>query len=216
MSLTEQSPRISPGSRHDIGFIADGITRLLGIATGSTPPNLFTTLARHRGLFRPWLRFAGRLMPGGTLARTDTELVILRVATTMNCTYEWRHHQRLGAAAGLSAEEIQRVRRTDHTGGWDPRRASLLNAVDELGRDGVIGEPTWDALSAHYSEADLIELCLLVGHYEMLAKTINTLRIQPDDPPTKPVPAVIRHLETLLSRRQNRRDRHHPVQRTNT
>ena len=32
---------------------------LIGAATGGGPPNVFTTLARHRGLFRRWLRFAG-------------------------------------------------------------------------------------------------------------------------------------------------------------
>lgn len=215
MSPDERSPRISPGSRRDIGLIADGITRLLGVATGAAPPNLFTTLARHRKLFRPWLRFAGKLMPGGTLARTDTELVILRVAASMDCAYEWRHHERLGAEAGLSAEDIQLVARTGHTDLWDPRRAALLRAVDELGHIGVIGDPTWDTLLSYYTESDLIELCLLVGHYEMLAKTINTLRIQPDEPPTRPVPAVIRRVEKLMSTRPNRQHQHHPVQRTN-
>ena len=38
------------------------------------------TIARHRRLFRPWLRFAATLMPGGVLPRADSELVILRVA----------------------------------------------------------------------------------------------------------------------------------------
>ena len=215
MSPAEPPPRVSPGSRRDIGLIADGITRVLGIAAGSTPPNLFTTLARHRKLFRPWLRFAGKLMPGGTLARTDTELVILRVAARMDCIYEWRHHERLGVLAGLSPEEIQLVGCTGHTDGWDPQRDALLRAVDELGQVGVIADPTWDALSLYYTEAELIELCLLVGHYEMLAKTINTLRIQPDEPPTRPVPFVIRRLETLMSTRSKRQPQHNPAQRTN-
>ena len=29
-------------------------------------------------------------------------------------------------------------------------------------------------------EAQLIELCLLIGHYEMLAMTLNALRVQPE------------------------------------
>lgn len=31
------------------------------------------------------------------------------------------------------------------------------------------------------SAAELIELCMLVGHYEMLAMTLNALRVQPDE-----------------------------------
>ena len=82
------------------------IARAIGLATRSGPPNVFTTLARHRRLFRRWLRFAGALMPGGRLPRADTELVILRVAHNCGCEYEWGHHERLGRRAGLSAGEI--------------------------------------------------------------------------------------------------------------
>ncbi len=74
--------RIKPGTRRDIGVVNLGIVRVLGFVSGSGPPNVFTTLARHRRLFRRWLRFAGALMPGGLLARAESELLILRVAHT--------------------------------------------------------------------------------------------------------------------------------------
>src|SRR5690349_13221718 len=96
------APRIAPGTTADIGRVNSLIVRAIGLATGGRPPNVFTTLARHRGLFRRWLLFAGGLMPGGKLPRADTELVILRVAHTCDCAYEWGHHERLGQRAGLS------------------------------------------------------------------------------------------------------------------
>ena len=76
------------------------------------------TLARHRGLFRRWLWFAGGLMPGGRLSRRDTELVILRVAHNAGSEYEWGHHERIGRRVGLSAEEIARVREGAAAPGW--------------------------------------------------------------------------------------------------
>src|SRR5690242_14814356 len=104
------APRIPPGDRRDIGLVNTGIARVIGRAAGSGPPNLFTTLSRHRRLYRRWLRFAGSLMPGGRLPREDTELLILRVAHNCACAYEWGHHVRLGRRAGLTADEIERVR----------------------------------------------------------------------------------------------------------
>lgn len=47
------TPRISPGSRREIGLVAAGIARIGGRVIGSGPPNIFATLARHRGLFLP-------------------------------------------------------------------------------------------------------------------------------------------------------------------
>ena len=194
-------PRLAPGRRSDIGLVADVITRVLGLATGSTPPNLFTTLARYRKGFVPWLRFAGTLMPGGTLPRRETELVIVRVAERMGCAYEAEHHDRLAREAGLSDDDLRVARDlTSIPGDWPDAEAAVLRAVDEFGADGVIGDATWATLARDHTEGQLIELCLLIGHYEMLAKTINTLRIEPDGPPTKPIPGWIRRAEKLLSR----------------
>jgi len=193
------SPRIEPGTTRDIGRINAGITRLLGAATGGPPPNLFTTLARHRGVFRKWLRFAGALMPGGRLPRDESELVILRVAHNTGCEYEWRHHERLGAQAGLSPGEIERVR-LGPDAGWTERRSALLRAADELLSETRISDETWNRLRPLLSDEDLIELCLLVGHYEMLAMTLNSLEVEPDQPPRRRTRAM-RIAERIANRR---------------
>ncbi len=181
------SPRIAPGTRRQLGLVNAGIARLAGLATRGRPPHIFTTLGRHRGLFRRWLWFAGGLMPGGQLPRADTELVILRVAHNTGCEYEWGHHERLGRRAGLGTEEIARVqiarvREGDGAPGWSERQSMLLDTADELHASGVIGDALWQRLSGELDEVELIELCLLIGHYEMLAMTLNSLRVEPDFP----------------------------------
>jgi AhpD family alkylhydroperoxidase len=177
------SARIRPGTRREIGLVNAGIVRVLGLATSGRPPNVFTTLARHHGLFRRWLWFAGALMPGGKLPRRDTELVILRVAHNTGCEYEWGHHERLGKRAGLSGEEIARVRKGTAAPGWSERQLLLLGAADELHADGRIGDELWARLSAQLDEVLLIELCMLIGHYEMLAMTLNSLGVEPESVP---------------------------------
>jgi AhpD family alkylhydroperoxidase len=172
--------RIGPGTRREIGLVNAGIVRVLGLATGGRPPNVFTTLARHHGLFRRWLWFAGALMPGGKLPRPETELVILRVAHNTGCEYEWGHHERLGKRAGLSAEEIERVRSGADAPGWSERQALLLRAADELHAEDRIGDELWTLLAQQLDEVRLIELCMLIGHYEMLAMTLNSLGVEPE------------------------------------
>jgi AhpD family alkylhydroperoxidase len=176
----EGRPRIAPGGRRELGLVNAAIAKIAGRATRSRPPHIFTTLGRHRGLFRRWLWFAGGLMPGGKLPRVDTELVILRVAHNTGCDYEWGHHERLGARAGLGDEEIARVREGAAAPGWSERQALLIRAADEMHGEGRIGEELWGELSGILDEVRLIELCLLIGHYEMLAMTLNSLEVQPD------------------------------------
>ncbi|MBV9212785.1 MAG: aryl-sulfate sulfotransferase [Actinobacteria bacterium] len=174
--------RIEPGGREAIGIVNALLARVLGIAAGTGPPNLFTTLGRHRALLRRWLWFAGGLMPGGRLPRSDTELVILRVAHRARCAYEWRHHARIARRAGIDRAGVERVRQGPDAPGWSPRQRLLLAATDELLDARAIGDDTWAELARLLTDEELIELCMLVGHYEMLAMTINTLRIQPDEP----------------------------------
>ena len=178
----ERTPRIPPGGRRQLGLLNAGSARIASLASGGGPVNIFTTLGRHRGLFRRWLVFAGGLMPGGKLPRSETELLILRTAHNAGSDYEWGHHERIGQAAGLSAEEVQRVREGPEAEGWSERQRLLLRAADELHADGRIGDGTWTGLAATYDDRLLIEICMLVGHYEMVAMTLNSLGVQPETP----------------------------------
>ena len=156
------------------------LARAAGAVTGGEAPNVFTTLARHRRLFRRWLRFASALMPGGVLPRAETELLILRVAHNCGCEYEWGHHERLGVQAGLETEDVERVRHGPGAAGWSRRQELLLRAADELHAERTISDSLWAELRPLYLDRELIELCMLVGHYEMLAMTLNALAVQPD------------------------------------
>jgi NAD(P)-dependent dehydrogenase (short-subunit alcohol dehydrogenase family)/alkylhydroperoxidase family enzyme len=177
-----REPRLPPARRREVGWVNARILGLLARgARTPRPPNLFATLARHRRLFRAWLLFAGALMPRGRLPRADTELVILRVAHNCGCEYEWRHHERIGRRAGLAAATIERVRQGPDASGWGTREQLLLHCADALHEQRELSDELWARLSEGFSDVELIELVMLVGHYEMLAATIEALRIQPDE-----------------------------------
>ena len=175
-------PRIAPGTRREVGLFAYAFARVSGAVTRTNPPHLFLTMGRAPKLFRGWLRFAGRLMPGGKLPRRDTELVILRVAHLRGCDYEFDHHVRLGKRAGIGPADVARVQAGPGVDGWTDRERALLTAVDELHRTTDLSDATWAALRAHLDEPRAIEFVLLVGHYEMLATFLLTLRVRPDRP----------------------------------
>lgn len=178
--LPAATPRIEPRALSRLPWPLRTVLRLAGKwgrkRTGTdVVPDVFLLLLRHRRLFLPWLRFASRLMPFGTLDRRDAELVILRVGWNCRCRYEWGQHVAIGLRAGLTAEEIARVALGPEARGWDSRQAVLLQATDELHRDRVVSAPTWRILASHFDPAQLIEVTMLVGHYEMLAGVLNSV-----------------------------------------
>jgi len=172
--------RIAPGGWREVGPLVAGFSRVAGRVTGTEPPAVFRTLGRNRRLFWGWLLFAGTLMPGGRLRRRETELVILRVATLTGSDYELTQHTRLAARAGLSPTEIERVADGPDAPGWSTRERLLLDVTDRLHRDRDLDDALWGRLRAELDEQTSLEVLMLVGHYEMLATTLRTLRVRPD------------------------------------
>jgi AhpD family alkylhydroperoxidase len=179
-SARTESARIGPGSRKEVGLATWILAAVTGRFAGTDPLNLFLVLGRHRRLFRAWLRFAGRLMPRGLLPRRETELAILRVAHLRGCRYEFEHHVRLGRRAGVTDDDMARVLEGPVADGWTARERVVLATVDSLHHSRNLDDASWARLRTHLDDRETIELCLLVGHYEMLATTIAALRIPPD------------------------------------
>ena len=169
-------PRIEPlpPSAHD-----DEVRELLEgvVVPGGFASNIFGTLVRHRGLFRRWLPFGGKLLSGRIPVR-ERELVILRTAWLCRSNYEWGQHALIARSAGIADDEIGRVRAGPEHDGWEPFERVLLRATDELHADACIADDTWAVLAARYDDKQLIELPMLVGHYHMVAFALNSLGVQ--------------------------------------
>lgn len=142
------------------------------------PLAIFATLARHPKLLASWLPFGGRLLEGGSLERRSTELVILRTAYNMGNEYEWGQHVAISMTLGIDRATIERVVMGPSADGWSPFEALLMQATDELHSERFLTDSTWSALTAYLNEMQLIELCFLVGHYEMLAMFLRTAGVQ--------------------------------------
>jgi 4-carboxymuconolactone decarboxylase len=140
--------------------------------------NIFTTLVRHPRLYNRWSAFGGTLLRRGELSGRDRELLILRTAWHCHAHYEWGQHVAIAKAAGLSADEIARVPDGPDAAGWTPDDAALLRAADELHRDAYITDATWSALADRLDERQLIEVCMVVGQYHLVAFTLNSLGVE--------------------------------------
>jgi alkylhydroperoxidase family enzyme len=151
--------------------------------------NIFATLAHHPRLLKRWSDFGGVLLYGGKLPARERELLILRTGYVCRAPYEWGQHVTIGRASGLTDEEIARVAGGPDAEGWSEADALLLRATDELHENSTLSEPTWAALAAQWDEQQLIELCMVVGQYHLVAMTLNSLGVEPETDDFPPLPA---------------------------
>jgi len=139
--------------------------------------NALATLVRHPDLAEAFLVFNTYLMAETTLPERLRELAILRVARRRNCAYEWFHHVRIGARAGLTDAEIEAAGRGEADS--DLERA-VLTAVGELDDDSRISDKTWSTLGEHLNEQQRMDLVFTIGAYCLLAMAFNTFGVEPE------------------------------------
>lgn len=144
-------------------------------------PDVFSVFHINARLFWAWLFFASRLFPFGRLRAAERELVILRTAWNCRSRYEWGQHVEIGLRVGLSDAEVMRIAQGPQAFAGDARQA-LMQACDELFRDRVLSDGTWNALAERYDQRRLIEIAILAGHYIMLAGFLNSAGLRLEAP----------------------------------
>ncbi|MFI1912899.1 nitroreductase family deazaflavin-dependent oxidoreductase [Nocardia sp. NPDC020380] len=156
------------------------IARAGGLIGGGRRVKLLEIMGSSGALALAYAPFGLRIVVGSKLSRVDCELATLRTAWNVGARYEWHHHVYAARFSGLSLPTVERVTAGPEADGWSEQQRLLLRAVDDLHAERVIAEPTFQALAQHLSHAQLVDLCMLVGHYEMLAMTLNTFGIEPE------------------------------------
>lgn len=140
-------------------------------------PNIFPVFNLNPRIFWAWLFFASRLMPFGRLPGKLREKVILRVAWNTRCRYEWVQHLDMALAIKVSDEDIIKVSRGADA--FDNELDKLVMiACDQIHKNKMLDEHTWQALTKHFKNNQMIELIILVGHYEMVAGFLLNMGVQ--------------------------------------
>ena len=135
------------------------------------------TMLHHPPLAKAFLTFNNHISTANTLSKRIRELLILRIGWLRRSEYEFAQHLVLGAHAGLSEAELERVQLGPGCGGMDPVEADLIRAVDELHRNAFIEESTYARLSAHFDVPQLLDLVFTVGCYDVLSMVFKTFRV---------------------------------------
>lgn len=186
-------PRIAPLDRQSVaGEVQESTRKLRGALIAGAPPvalevipEIMFMLCRHQKLWDAVMALSMQLFEGGVLPPRDRQLAVLRTGWLLGAPYEFGEHIGRAKAAGITGEEIDRLVEEGSTwSGWNDHDSAILKAAEELRADAMISDETWATLAASYSEAQLFELCVLVGQFTNVAYFQNALRcrLEPSNP----------------------------------
>ena len=148
-------------------------------ARGRPVKNIYKTLVQHpaaRQAFAPWSRYV--LSDRNTLGARDREILILRTGFLARCGYEWAQHVLVARRAGLTDDEISRVKSGPSAPGWSDRERSALAAADDLHSDQFISDRTWNSLLEYYTNKQCMDIVFTVGQYTLVSMFLNSFGVQ--------------------------------------
>jgi alkylhydroperoxidase family enzyme len=94
--------------------------------------------------------------------------------------YEWGQHVVIARNAGLSDDEIARIKVGAGAPGWSAADIALLKASDELHRDQFVSDATWSALRNSFSEKQCMDVVFTAAQYTQVSMILNTFGVQLD------------------------------------
>ena len=147
------------------------------LARGGTPATVVMTLMRHMPLFTNLNVLGRHIMSGSSLTPRQREILIMRVGWNTQCEYQWGQHVLMSESTGLDADDHERIKQGP-LAGWNELESTLLAAVDELLADTMIGDATWSILEQHLATEQIIDMIFTVGHYNMVAMSLNVIGVQ--------------------------------------
>ena len=169
------NPRISPALPPWDPRVAEDFEKLM--PPGMEPIALFRTLAKNPRVLRRMRR--GGLLDPGSISVRQRELVILRTTALSRAEYEWGVHATFfGAQAGFGDDELHAtVWEGPEAACWSEDESVLVRVCDELHEGARIGDGTWAALRARFSEAQIIEVVAVAGLYRAVSYAVNAMGV---------------------------------------
>ena len=167
--------RIAPAAPPYESAIAAELLRIM--PPGVEPLVLFRTLAKSPRVFGKI--FAGGYLDKGLLSLRQREILIDRTTARLGCEYEWGVHVALfGERVRFGEAEIAAlVHGPANAACWAADEQALIALVDDLVDHRTIGDATWQAASAHFDEAQLIEAIAITGFYHTISFLCRGLKL---------------------------------------
>lgn len=142
------------------------------------PLDLTRGLLLTRSSAAPYLSL-GQSFQDSWLPASVRELIIVRVGALTGADYEIHYHVPQARACGVPDELIDKVVSGSLAVGAEDLDA-LMAFVDQLVGAVEDTPPAVDRLQQHYSNHEIAEIVLLVGHYVMTSLFVKVLGIRPE------------------------------------
>lgn len=180
-TFPDEPPRVKPlpveGMRPEWVSILERIPGA-GLKGRYLPAHVLGCLMQSPEIFGPFIEYWVTSKQKFSLSVREQELVILRMAMIYRSNYIWKHHVPVGREFGITASEMDALRRPDGPASFSGREAAILELTDEMAEHKSIRAEVWKRNSAVLSTVEIVDLIHLFAQYVVFALANNCLQVQ--------------------------------------
>lgn len=167
----------------DTGALAPENDALLEKISKGRPfiPNLYRLLLVSPPVADRWVELANTVRFESDVSDRARELSILVVSHITGCGYEWHHHAGIAERAGLTAEEIESVRKWPDVGAWEAEDRAVVRVTGAMTEREPLPEDELALLVESWGERTALELVATVSYYIGLAHLLLAMEVEVED-----------------------------------
>ena len=145
--------------------------------------NVQKAMAHRPEVLRNFLAFYSSV--GRSLDRKLYELIYIRVSMINNCHYCLQHHIASSKRVGLTAEDWNALKEGEYTRFGEKEQNGLAYAEKLTRTSSKITDSDVAALKKHFSDAEIVDLHLLVGLTNLTNRFTDPLGLELEIPEEK-------------------------------
>jgi 4-carboxymuconolactone decarboxylase len=148
------------------------------------------TFAKYRKLNERWSPRQNFILRTSKLTPHQREMLILRMGWNCRSGYEWAKHVGSVGRAREQGLDPAKIAEGPSAAVWDPVDRALLHASDELYRDGIVSDATWQAMSGKLDIGLMMSAIFTTADYRAISLSLNTYGVQLDEQGDAPLPQI--------------------------
>jgi len=172
--------RVSPIDDKTHPELSDLIERIRGARRGRLI-NVYKLLLHSPALAESWFQHNNAVRWKTALDGRLREMVIIRIGHLLRVPYIVRQHvPNLAIPEGLTPRECEDLRDWEASPSFTARDRATLAYADSMTRDIDVPDDIFGNLTSHFDERQIVELTILIGTYNMHARVMCALQIDPE------------------------------------
>jgi AhpD family alkylhydroperoxidase len=140
--------------------------------------NLHRAIAHSPVLLRALLHWGEAIRRSTRLEPILRELAIMTVGRLTQCKYEYVHHQGIARRVGVRPEQLDCLEAWESAPAFTEQERAVIRYATEATQQVRVSAATFDALRRFLDAKQIVQLVLIVGHFNMVVRILMPLEIE--------------------------------------